>query len=108
MNKTILNIMMVFIAVSAFCLIGCQNEVEKIVYVDKTADAGQGGVTPQTQTDPQGNTKITSLQAAINSAKPNDVIDLTDPKYSEITTIERLIIHITLRLLCMSLILSLS
>ncbi|MBR6200250.1 MAG: InlB B-repeat-containing protein, partial [Spirochaetales bacterium] len=32
---------------------------------------------------------ITSLQVAINSAKPNDVIDLTDPKYSEITTIEQ-------------------
>ena len=57
-------------------------DVEKIIYVDRTIDISQGG---------QGggqDTKITSLQFAINTAKPSDVIDFTDPKYSTITTIE--------------------
>ncbi len=56
-------------------------DVEKIIYVDRTIDISQGGQGGQ-------DTKITSLQFAINTAKPSDVIDFTDPKYSTITTIE--------------------
>ena len=81
MNK---NLMAILITIVFLTFIGCQNEVEKIVYVDKTTDGEQGGqVTP-----PQNNTKITSLQVAINTAEPGSIIDFSDPKYSTITTIE--------------------
>ncbi|MBP5705703.1 MAG: hypothetical protein J6W76_00340, partial [Spirochaetales bacterium] len=84
MNK---NLMAIMITIVFLTFIGCQNEVEKIVYADKTTDGEQGGqVTP-----PQNNTKITSLQVAINTAEPGSIIDFSDPKYSTITTIEPLI-----------------
>ena len=79
-----------FIAVVlvTFCIAGCQNEtvtneVEKIVYRDRTVDITVPVIPPVNP-----GAKITSLQAAISLAKPGDVIDLDDELYSGITTIE--------------------
>ncbi|MBQ3921961.1 MAG: hypothetical protein II707_01595, partial [Spirochaetales bacterium] len=62
--------------------IGCQNETapsvtERIVYVDRTSDAGNSGQTPTTvPSDNGGNSlKITSLQAVIDDPATGNTID---------------------------------